>query len=335
MIGRERWRFGTHPSRQAAKACPVGGARTWPGLAGLLAAILAGTIDFVPAAGLAVGSALLATLPAWWIYGQPSRRTSLRGSRKTIDRACMVFLFAGTWATLAILVPCLPTVLGGPLTVERHDVLSRQAPWQGGLCHALRIEDFGWPAPRAICVSKVVWQASEPGQTMAVRVSRSPWGIFIHELEPVCGGLVEALPVSRPIDVSQPVRLERNLRITDSQTHRLVFRFARAALPFGELRKIIGANGLCDAGVPCFSGLPVPVSWSLRDVESGALAAAGNVTTRDAIHWSTSMAERHIGQFSVPPGNYALTLEIPEPVPAWAGLRTEIAIYQPADPLRN
>lgn len=250
MIGRERWRFGTHPSRQAAKACPVGGARTWPGLAGLLAAILAGTIDFVPAAGLAVGSALLATLPAWWIYGQPSRRTSLRGSRKTIDRACMVFLFAGTWATLAILVPCLPTVLGGPLTVERHDVLSRQAPWRGGLCHALRIEDFGWPAPRAICVSKVVWQASEPGQTMAVRVSRSPWGIFIHELEPVCGGLVEALPVSRPIDVSQPVRLERNLRITDSQTHRLVFRFARAALPFGELRKIIGANGLCDAGVP-------------------------------------------------------------------------------------
>ena len=148
MIGRERWRFGTHPSRQAAKACPVGGARTWPGLAGLLAAILAGTIDFVPAAGLAVGSALLATLPAWWIYGQPSRRTSLRGSRKTIDRACMVFLFAGTWATLAILVPCLPTVLGGPLTVERHDVLSRQAPWRGGLCHALRIEDFGWPAPR-------------------------------------------------------------------------------------------------------------------------------------------------------------------------------------------
>lgn len=335
MIGRERWRFGTHPSRQAARACPVGGARTWPGLAGLLAAILAGTIDFVPAAGLAIGSALLATLPAWWIYGQPVQRASLRGSRKTIDRACMVFLFAGTWATLAVLLPSLPTVLGGPLTVERHDVLSRQAPWQGGICHALRIDGLGWPAPRAICVGEAVWQASEPGQTMAVRVSRSPLGVFIHEMEPVCGGLVEALPVTGSIDVSQPVRLERNLHIADQQVHRLVFRFARATHPFGELREIIGANGLCDKGAPCFSGLPVPVSWSLRDLESGALAAAGNVTTRDAIHWSASMAERHIGQFSVPSGNYTLMLEIPEPVPAWSGLKPQIAIYQPAHQPRN
>lgn len=334
MIGRERWRFGTHPARQAA-ACPVGGARTWPALAGLLTAILAGTIDFAPSAGLAIGSALLATLPAWWIHGAPGRQVSLRGVRQMINFTCMAFLFAGSWALLAILLPSLPTVLSGPMAVERHDVLSRHAPWQGGLCHALRVDGLGWPAPRAVCVDKAVWQASEPGQTMAVRVSRSPLGVFIHEMEPVCGGLVEALPVTRSIDVSQPVRLERNLHIADRQMHRLVFRFARATHPFGELREIIGANGLCDKGAPCFSGLPVPVSWSLRDVESGALAAAGNVTTRDAINWSTSMAERHIGQFSVPPGNYTLTLEIPEPVPAWADLRTEIAIYQPADQPRN
>lgn len=332
MIGRERWRFGTHPSRRNAATCPVGGARTWPALAGLLAAILAGHIDFVPSAGLAIGCALLATLPAWWIYGPLNRRANLRGTQGMIDRACMAFLFAGTWATLAVLLPSVPTILGGPLTVERHDVLSRQAPWQGGLCHALRVEDLGWPAPRTICVSKAIWQASEPGQTMAVRISRSPWGIFVHEMEPVCGGLIEALPVVKAIDVSRPVHLERNLRITDQQAYRLVFRFARAALPFGELREIICTNGPCDEGAPCFSGLPVPVSWSLRHVESGALTAAGNVTTRDAISWSASMAERHIGQFSVPPGTYTLALEIPESVPAWADLRPEIAIYQPGWP---
>lgn len=189
-IGRERWRFGTHPSRQAAKACPVGGGRTWPALAGLLAAILASSIDFVPSAGLAIGSAVLAALSAWWVYGRPSRKSANTASPRVIAIACGFFVFAGAWATLAILLPSLPTILGGQLMVERHTVVSQQERGQGSLCHALRIETLGWPTPRAFCVNKAVWQASEPGQTMAVRVSRSPWGAFVHEMEPVCDNVL-------------------------------------------------------------------------------------------------------------------------------------------------
>lgn len=205
MIGRERWRFGTHPSRQAAKALPVEGARPWPALAGLLAGILASTIDFVPNVWLSASSAALAALSAYWVYGCPIRRLFMPRTPWIYVLGYGVFFLFGSWSTLAILLPSLPTILGGSLTVERHEVLSRQTPWQGGLCRALRVKDVGWPAPRAICVSKAVWQASEPGQTMAIRVSRSPWGVFIHEMEPVCGGLVEALPVTRSIDVSEPV----------------------------------------------------------------------------------------------------------------------------------
>ncbi|MFH1659449.1 MAG: hypothetical protein ABIG35_09060 [Pseudomonadota bacterium] len=191
MIGRERWRFGTHPSRYAANACPVGGARTWPALAGLLATILASWVDFVPDTGLVIVSAILAVLPAWLLYWRRIRPGAQNRSLFKVDFACMLLLFAGTWSTLAVLLPASPILLVGPMTVERHVVLSRNTPWQQGLCHALRIDNLGWPRARAFCVGKAVWQASKPGQMMAIRVSRSSMGTYVHEMEPVCDGFVE------------------------------------------------------------------------------------------------------------------------------------------------
>lgn len=191
MIGRERWRFGTHPSRRAAVVCPVGGARTWPALAGLLATILASWVDFVPNTDLVIVSAFLAVLPAWLLYWGRIKPGAHNRSLFKGGYTCMVLLFAGTWSTLAVLLPALPTLLVGPMIVERHVVLSRHAPWQQGLCHALRIDTLGWPEGRAFCVGKAVWQASEPGQIMAIRVSRSSMGAYVHEMEPVCDVFVE------------------------------------------------------------------------------------------------------------------------------------------------
>lgn len=192
MIGRERWRFGTHPSRRAAMACPVGGAWTWPALAGLLATILASWIDFVPAATLVIIAAVVALLPAWLLYRQYVPANGQKRRFAIVAFSCAGLLFAGTWSTIAVLLPALPTVLGGTLTVERHAVLSRLAPGQRGFCHALRIEDIGWPAVRSFCVGQAVWQASEPGQMMAVRVTHSHLGAYVHEMEPICENSPEA-----------------------------------------------------------------------------------------------------------------------------------------------
>lgn len=223
MIGRERWRFGTHPSRRTAVTCPVGGARTWPALAGLLATILASWIDFVPASGLVIAAAVVALLPAWLLYRQLVPRGSQKRKLAIVDYACTGLLFTGAWSTIAVLLPALPTVLSGTLTVERHTVLARMAPGERGFCHALRIEDLGWPEVRSFCVGKTVWQASEPGQMMAIRISRSAWGAYVHEMEPVCGGLVESLPVTGAIDIARPVLYPSQWPLWRHSTHKSSF----------------------------------------------------------------------------------------------------------------
>jgi hypothetical protein len=202
VIGRERWRFGTHPARRTSAVCPVGGASTWPALAGLLATILAAWIDFVPGPVLVVVSALLAVPTSWQLYRYLYPSGAQRHGHPAIHVSTVALLFTGTWSMLAVFLPLLPTLLGGTLVVERHVVSARPAVWPAAICRSLELQDLGWPVRRGLCVGEAVWRSSEPGQAMAVRLTRSPFGALVHEMEPVCDGFVEqhlAAPASTPL----------------------------------------------------------------------------------------------------------------------------------------
>src|SRR5688572_941711 len=73
-------------------------------------------------------------------------------------------------------------------------------------------------------------------------------------------------------------------------------------------------------------GVPVPVRWSLKSIETGEVASRGEVESIDSSGWSDAHVYRNLGTVKVQPGRYAFRAEVLRPVPDLASMRTQIAI---------
>jgi hypothetical protein len=88
--------------------------------------------------------------------------------------------------------------------------------------------------------------------------------------------------------------------------------------------------GVCKIGELCPKGLPIPVSWSLRDIENGKIVADGEVNSLNSTVWSKADVRRRIGSINMNRGRYIFKIEILRDVPDLAGIKTRVIIYHPS-----
>lgn len=133
-------------------------------------------------------------------------------------------------------------------------------------------------------------------------------------------------PLNTAIDLAAPVKVEKRIKIVIPENYELNFVFERAGVSFEQLRTSIGSMGACRAGDPCPKGVPVPVRWSVHNVETGTAISSGEVETLDSNGWSVANVYRRIGYVKIPKGEYVFRAEVLRPIPELAYLRTRIAL---------
>jgi hypothetical protein len=128
------------------------------------------------------------------------------------------------------------------------------------------------------------------------------------------------------ISLSPPGAVEETIDVVLPENYSLHLMFERDGIAFEQLKSSIGAMGLCKIGEQCAKGIPVPIGWSLKDAETGAIAANGVVESQDSTGWSAAHVYRRLGTVKVQPGRYAFRADVLHPVPELAHLKTYIAI---------
>jgi Domain of unknown function (DUF5625) len=133
-------------------------------------------------------------------------------------------------------------------------------------------------------------------------------------------------PLNAIISLSPQGTVEKNIHIILPENYSLHLMFERKGIPFEQLKSSIGAMGVCKIGEQCSKGVPVPIRWSIRNIETGAISSSGEVESIDSSGWSADHVYRHLGFIKVQPGNYTFKAEVLRPVPKLAQMRTYIAI---------
>ena len=121
-------------------------------------------------------------------------------------------------------------------------------------------------------------------------------------------------------------KVQTGIEVRVQETYSLHFLFSRDAVPFEELKSLIGAMGVCQTGEVCSKGVPVPIRWSITPVGSGKPIVEGNVVSQDSSAWSQAHVYRSIAKVRVPPGQYLFSAEVLQPAPELAKLSTAIAM---------
>jgi Domain of unknown function (DUF5625) len=138
-----------------------------------------------------------------------------------------------------------------------------------------------------------------------------------------------AIPLDAPITLAPRGTIEQKIQIESKEKYELALVFARGGIPFEKLRELIGAMGLCKIGEACSKGVVVPIRWSLRHVETGEVAASGEIESFESSGWSAADVYRRIGAFTADRGSYLFRFEVLRDVPELATLRTRVTIYHP------
>jgi hypothetical protein len=143
---------------------------------------------------------------------------------------------------------------------------------------------------------------------------------------PIWSRWVSTDPLNSAISLLPPGAIEENIDVKLPEGYSLHLMFTRNGIPFERLRSTIGAMGVCKIGEQCPKGVPVPIRWSLKSIETGELASSGEVESIDSSGWSAAHVYRNLGTVKVQPGRYAFRAEVLRPVPELANMRTQIAI---------
>jgi hypothetical protein len=117
------------------------------------------------------------------------------------------------------------------------------------------------------------------------------------------------------ISLSPPGAVEGTIDVMLPENYSLHLMFERNGIGFEELKSSIGAMGVCKIGEQCSKGIPVPIRWSLKNAETGAIATSGVVESRDSSGWSAAYVHRRLGTVKVQPSRYAFSAEVLRPVP--------------------
>lgn len=121
-------------------------------------------------------------------------------------------------------------------------------------------------------------------------------------------------PLNEPISLATAGSITEVIEVRSLEPLELTFIFDREGQSFEELARLIGAGGVCVPPTPCTKGVNVPLSWSIRDVDTLRVIASGNSDTFDANGWSSSEVQRHIARLHVPPGKYEFRAAVLRPV---------------------
>ena len=145
-------------------------------------------------------------------------------------------------------------------------------------------------------------------------------------LFPIWRQWVSTNPLNTAISLSPPGAVEAIIDIVLPENYSLYLMFERKGIAFEQLKSSIGAMGVCKIGEQCSKGVLVPIRWSLKNVETGAIATSGEVESKDSSGWSAAHVYRRLGTVKVQPGRYIFTAGVLRPVPELAYLNTQIAI---------
>jgi len=143
---------------------------------------------------------------------------------------------------------------------------------------------------------------------------------------PIWRNWITVDPLNTPVSLAIAGKVHAEVQVRVPETYSLHFRFERDGVLFEELKKSVGAMGVCKLGEPCSKGISVPVRWSITPEGSDKPLLGGEVETRDSSGWSQAHVYRSIAKVHVPTGKYTFEAEILRPVPELAKLRTTIAM---------
>ena len=147
---------------------------------------------------------------------------------------------------------------------------------------------------------------------------------------PMWSSWVTKNPLDMAISLSPQGSIREAIEIRIPERYVVQFKFERNGTDFNQLKKLIGAMGLCQPNEECSKGVPIPVRWSLRNSETGATVLSGLVESIDSNGWSRAHVYRGVGIIQVQPGRYVFEAEITRPVPELAHIGTHIAVeHQP------
>ncbi len=132
-------------------------------------------------------------------------------------------------------------------------------------------------------------------------------------------------PLNTIISTFPQGKVEENISIPIPETYSLHFMFERNGIEVEQLKKTVGSMG-CLHAEDCSKGIPIPIRWSLKSIDSGTVVAGEEIETIDSQGWSGAHVYRNVGSVRVQPGNYVFKAEVLRPVPELAYLRTHIAL---------
>jgi hypothetical protein len=145
-------------------------------------------------------------------------------------------------------------------------------------------------------------------------------------LFPAWAQWVSTNPLNTAISLSPPGTVEEKIDVKLRESYSLHLMFERNGIPFERLRNTVGAMGACKVGEQCPKGVPVPIRWSLKRIETGNVASSGEVDSIGSNGWSGAHVYRNLATIKVAPGRYAFRAEVLRPVHELADMRTHIAI---------
>jgi hypothetical protein len=132
-------------------------------------------------------------------------------------------------------------------------------------------------------------------------------------------------PLDMPITLTQASKIEKIIEIRMQEKYEICFIFERYGQPVEKMRTLIGAMGVCVKG-PCPKGIPVPVKWSLSELNSEKELLVSQVNTIDSNGWGSDEVDRHIDYLHVKPGRYLFKLEVIQSVPELESIKSRLTI---------
>lgn len=171
---------------------------------------------------------------------------------------------------------------------------------------------------RAFCIQQ--WRL------IALLIAAGLWIVAF----PVWSDWVTKSPLDMTISLSPPGPVRERIEIRIPERYMVQLKFERDGIDFKQLKKLIGAMGLCLPNEECSKGVPVPIRWSLKTSETETTISEGLVESIDSNGWSAAHVYRGVGVIQVQPGEYIFEAEVTRPIPELAHIRTHIAIeHQP------
>ena len=131
---------------------------------------------------------------------------------------------------------------------------------------------------------------------------------------PIWSNWLTKPPLDEPISLASAGSVTKVIEVRSLEPLELTFTFDRNGQSFEDMKRLIGDGGACVSPTPCTKGVNVPLSWSIKDVDTLQVVASGNSATFDVSGWSRKEVQRHITSVHVPPGKYEFRAEVLRPV---------------------